>query len=431
MKTTFIMLIASLFLILQSCNILYKTKSTNIEILTPGKAKIPNDYKNVVIQYNNCNAGWNPIYAISYEDTLLNREIFNSDSLASWVYFNAFHKYLKDQQFFDTIINAKSIFHNGVTLNDSLIISRFSTLDTTNSDSTYFLNPAVLQASKLVDKLPDSTSGMKKDLCIDPDYGLHTKHDIEKIAQQTGADFLLSLDFFAVLDGIYSPDFFKNLPDSLKYNYIINVMNQPDFAYRHVRDLKGNSRFSYGYELETQVINVIASWSIYDLKKTKFTFFHSRIDTLYWTGDYYSLRFLSDNLPPLRDVFFDASNIAGIKFAQFISPHWVSVERNYYKSRYTDLKVTYQLIKKQRWIEAAEILNRNVYNKNKIIAAKSMYNLAFVCEMNGEFDAAMDWAIKSFHVFGSKNQKHSDNCTKYINIIAQRKLDYRKIEGLQ
>ena len=113
MKTTFIMLIASLFLILQSCNILYKTKSTNIEILTPGKAKIPNDYKNVVIQYNNCNAGWNPIYAISYEDTLLNREIFNSDSLASWVYFNAFHKYLKDQQFFDTIINAKSIYKLG------------------------------------------------------------------------------------------------------------------------------------------------------------------------------------------------------------------------------------------------------------------------------------------------------------------------------
>jgi hypothetical protein len=104
------------------------------------------------------------------------------------------------------------------------------------------------------------------------------------------------------------------------------------------------------------------------------------------------------------------------------------VERNYYKSRYTDLKVTYQLIKKQRWIEAAEILKRNVYNKNKIIAAKSMYNMAFVCEMNGEFDAAMDWAIKSFHVFGSKNQKHSDNCTKYINIIAQRKLDIRKIE---
>jgi hypothetical protein len=366
----------------------------------------------------------------SNEDLLLRDKLY-SDSLASWVYFNAFHKYLKDQQFFDTIVNAKSIFHNGVALNDSLIISRFSTLDTTNSDSAYFLNPAVLQASKLIDKLPDSTSGMKKDLYIDPDYGLHTKYDIEKIAQQTGADFLLSLDFFGVLDGLFSPDYFKNLPDSLKFNYINNVMNHPDFAYRRKSDSKGNSRFSYGYELATQVINVIASWSIYDLKKTEFTFFHTKIDSLYWTGDHELLRLSSNSLPPLRDVIFDASNISGINFAQFISPHWVSVERNYYKSRYTDLKVTYQLIKKQRWIEAAEILKRNVYNKNKIIAAKSMYNLAFVCEMNGEFDAAMDWAIKSFHVFGSKNQKHSDNCTKYINIIAQRKLDIQKIEGLQ
>jgi hypothetical protein len=431
MKTTFIMLIASLFFILQSCNILYKTKSTNIEILTPGKAKMPKNYKNVAIQYNNCNAALNPIYAMSSNEDLLLRDKLYSDSLASWVYINAFHKYLKDQQFFDTIVNAKSIFHNGVALNDSLIISRFSTLDTTNSDSAYFLNPAVLQASKLIDKLPDSTSGMKKDLYIDPDYGLHTKYDIEKIAQQTGADFLLSLDFFGVLDGLFSPDYFKNLPDSLKFNYINNVMNHPDFAYRRKSDSKGNSRFSYGYELATQVINVIASWSIYDLKKTEFTFFHTKIDSLYWTGDHELLRLSSNSLPPLRDVIFDASNISGINFAQFISPHWVSVERNYYKSRYTDLKVTYQLIKKQRWIEAAEILKRNVYNKNKIIAAKSMYNMAFVCEMNGEFDAAMDWAIKSFHVFGSKNQKHSDNCTKYINIIAQRKLDIQKIEGLQ
>jgi hypothetical protein len=109
---------------------------------------------------------------------------------------------------------------------------------------------------------------------------------LKKIAQQTGADFLLSLDFFSVLDGIYSPDFFKKLPDSLKFNYINNVMNQPDFAYRRMSNSKGNYRFSYGYEMATQVIQVIAYWSIYDLKKTEFTFFHTKTDTLFWSGDH-------------------------------------------------------------------------------------------------------------------------------------------------
>lgn len=429
MKTiTFTTLIASMFLTLSGCNTLYKTKSIDIEILTPGKAKIPNDYKNMAIQYNNCNTALNSIYAVRYEDSIQKTDEFNSDSIASWVYFKAFHKYLNDQQFFDTIINAKSIFHNDVTLNDSLVISRVSNSNATNADSAYFLNSAVVQALKLIDELPESNSDIKNHLYIDPEYGLHTKADIEKIAQQTGADFLLSLDFFGVLDGLFSPDYFKNLPDSLKFNYINNVMNHPDFAYRRMSDSKGNSRFSYGYELATQVVNVIASWSIYDLKKTEFTLFHTKIDSLYWTGDHELLRLSSNILPPLRDVIFDASNISGINFAQFISPHWVTVVRNYYKSKYIDLKKTNQLIKKQRWIEAAEICKSNVNNKNKIIAAKSMYNLALVCEMTGELDAAMDWAIKSFHVFGSKNRKHADNCTKYINTIAQRKLDIRKIE---
>lgn len=417
----------ALFFTLQGCNTLYNTKTIDIEILTPGKAKIPGNYKNLAIQYNNCNAALNSIYAVRYEDSLQKTDEFNYDSLASWVYFNAFHKYLNDQQFLDTIINIQSIFHNDVTLNDSLVISRVSNRNATNTDSAYFLNSAVVQALKLIDELPESDSGIKKDLYIDPEYGLHTKADIEKIAQQTGADFLLSLDFFGVLDGLFSPDYFKNLPDSLKFNYINNVMNHPDFAYRRKSDSKGNSRFSYGYELATQIVNIIASWSIYDLKKTEFTFFHTKIDSLYWTGDHELLRLSSNSLPPLRDVIFDASNISGINFAQFLSPHWVAVERNYYKSRYIDLKQTDQFIKKQRWIEAAKIFKRNVNNKNKIIAAKSMYNMALVCEMTGELDAAMDWAIKSYHVFGNKNQTHADNCTKYINTIAQRKRDIRKI----
>jgi len=55
--------------------------------------------------------------------------------------------------------------------------------------------------------------------------------------------------------------------------------------------------------------------------------------------------------------------------------------------------------------------------------------MTLACEMNGEMDAAMDWAIKSFYVFGSKNQLHAFNCQEYIRILSQRKLDIQKIEN--
>ncbi len=68
-------------------------------------------------------------------------------------------------------------------------------------------------------------------------------------------------------------------------------------------------------------------------------------------------------------------------------------------------------------------------NKNKSIAAKSMYNMALACEMSGNMDAAIDWAEKSFYVFGTKNGIHSTNCSDYIRILGQRKLDIKKIES--
>jgi hypothetical protein len=57
-----------------------------------------------------------------------------------------------------------------------------------------------------------------------------------------------------------------------------------------------------------------------------------------------------------------------------------------------------------------------------------MYNMALACEMNGDMDAAIDWAVKSFHA-RHKDIYHSGACQKYINILGQRKLDIKKIEN--
>lgn len=40
------------------------------------------------------------------------------------------------------------------------------------------------------------------------------------------------------------------------------------------------------------------------------------------------------------------------------------------------------------------------------IAATSKFNMALACEMLNQLDAAVDWAVQSYHVFGQKNPVH-------------------------
>lgn len=79
-------------------------------------------------------------------------------------------------------------------------------------------------------------------------------------------------------------------------------------------------------------------------------------------------------------------------------------------------------------MEAASIWKSNVDNKNKIIAAMCMYNMALACEVEGKMAAAIDWAVKSYHVLGEKNRVHAQNCKDYIQILSQRKFDFRLLD---
>ncbi|MGC9354307.1 MAG: hypothetical protein ACP5D9_10740 [Mariniphaga sp.] len=61
-------------------------------------------------------------------------------------------------------------------------------------------------------------------------------------------------------------------------------------------------------------------------------------------------------------------------------------------------------------------------------AAKSRFNMALAYEMLNQLNAAVDWAVQSYHVFGQKNPVHEKNCLDYIKILSQRKLDIKRIE---
>ena len=375
--------------LLQSCTTMYNTKIIKIEVKLPGRAKIPNDYKKIAIRYNNSNVASNPVFNYYFEDDIKLPEITNIDSIASEIYFQLFTEQLKKQQFFDTIIELKPVDFSEIALSDSLIYRQMVGNDSTQVEVYSGVNSEVYNFARFVKKYTTTDSNKNVILLIDPEYGLYTKRQIQNIAGSTGADLFLSLDFFSSVDGIYL----------------------------------------YESRMAHEKVYTLACWNVYDLKKVNFERSLQKLDTIQWVEPVYSLKEAKRMLPPRKDAVLNAADIAGSRFAEFLAPHWVEVDRMYYRSGHTELKETDELIAQNQWLEAAKIWKKNTTNTNKSIAAKSMFNMALACEMVGEMDAAMDWAIKSFYVFGNKNPEHAFNCQEYIRILAQRKLDIQKIEN--
>ena len=392
--------------ILQSCDTLQNVSSVNFEIIIPGKMVIPSKYRKAAFRYNNSNVAVNPSFSYYFEDNKIIADSINTDSIASKIYYQVFIDHLKNQQFFDTILDLQPMDYSSIKINDSLVYESFDMVDTTDFLNSNSANTDVYNFTKMLNHFSISDEKKIETKFIDPEFGLYTKNEILQISDSTDADLFISFDFFTSADGIFSPNYKKELSDSL--NISTAIFNTNNYA--------------------TEVVNIISNWNFYDLKKQKLIYSYFKTDTIKWNKPARFLKEAIKVLPPRMDALLNAADIAGRNFAEFLVPHWIEVERMYYRSGHLELKKTDELIKQNRWLEAAEIWKKNTTNKNKSIAAKSMFNMALACEMNGDMDAAMDWAIKSFYVFGSDNETHAYNCQSYIKILAQRKQDIKKIE---
>lgn len=385
--STLLFIIFSL-IILQGCNTLYNTHAINIEIIEPAEIQLHPNIKKIAVKYNNCNINYNPKYAKYYKRHNTLSDPINTDSIAAEVYFRVFLESLNEQNYFDSIIELQAYNYTGIKFDDSLITQYDFNADSilvSQEDhsklSVYIFNELLKQ---------DSIDGKNftKTKIMNPEFGLYSQKEIEHIASSTNADLLFSFDYFSSVDRI---DFIK-----------------PNFG--------------------IESVYTTTCWNIYDLKEKNLSHFEFKIDTVSWDVSALYLNDAIKKLPPRKDAILNAADISGIRLAHYLVPHWIAVQRMYYKSGQLELKKTNQLIKENKWMEAIEIWKKNISNPNKKIMAKCMYNMGLACEMEGNIEAAIDWIVKSYYVFNNNNEIHAYNCKSYIKILSQRKADIKKLE---
>lgn len=378
--------------LIQGCNSLYNSHVINMEVIVPGKIAFSPEYQKVAVRYHNCNVTQNPYFADFSAGNKIFTDTINTDSIASEVYFQVFAEHLNNQRFFDSIIEIQPFNYSGIQIIDTTKNQQNTPIDSLKTDSITHAKFAVSRFTSLLKNFPANHPNEAETRIINPEYGLYSKEEIQQIADSTEADLLFSFDYFASTD---------------ETTYLQN----------------SNS-------IGIESVLIIVFWNIYDLNKQELEFFHEKCDTIVWNTGAVNLQYAKKTLPPRKDAILNAADIAGTRFAELLVPHWIEVQRMYYQSGHVDLKKTNELINENKWLEAAEIWKTNITNPNKSIAAKCMFNMAVACEMEGNIDAAIDWAVKSFYILGQKNEVHYINCMNYINILAQRKLDIKNINKL-
>ncbi|KJF43745.1 DUF6340 family protein [Draconibacterium sediminis] len=387
-RAVFLSGVLTLF-VLASCNTLYNTKTIDIEIVEPSTMTIAPKFRNIAVQYNNVNCSPNK-YLNQYEEFGTQKtENENSDSIASHIFFDHFITELNKQAFFDTLIIINERNYSTTRVVDTIDYEPYFREDSTTHISMTPEQINVFNSGYFLQANTTSVRPKSDSLIMHPQFGLYTPGQLQDIHENTGADLLLSLDYFGASDGRY-----------------------------YHRQLELGSK---------QVINW-TQWSFYDLIDMKYLLAYSKLDTVKWMEHSPGIKNADDVLPPRTDAIYNAAEISAENFAISIVPHWVQVQRMYYSSGHVELQQADELIQNAQWLDVAELWRKQLYNENKKIIAKCMYNLGLACEMEGDLETAMGWVVKSYHTLGPKNELHAENCMQYIRLLSTRQADMKLLE---
>ena len=149
-------------------------------------------------------------------------------------------------------------------------------------------------------------------------------------------------------------------------------------------------------------------------------------EILYYGNSIYPALFGNDANHKL--LLENTAECLGKNFVAKIIPSWEKVDRTYYRSNNDHLQVAEKYLIDGDWLKAAEIYKRETKSKNQNITAKSTYNLALICEMEGNLEAATDWLDRSMLAYKQDNPRHKFNCEQYITALATRKKEIERLE---
>ena len=109
------------------------------------------------------------------------------------------------------------------------------------------------------------------------------------------------------------------------------------------------------------------------------------------------------------------SGNVGRYYGQSILPYWTRVRREYYVRGNNNFKMAKRRAQTGNWDGAAELWLMETDNRKGKISGRAHYNMAIINEINGDLDAAIEWASIAYEDFGDKR------ALRYVRVLRDRK----------
>lgn len=110
----------------------------------------------------------------------------------------------------------------------------------------------------------------------------------------------------------------------------------------------------------------------------------------------------------------ELSKDIGHAYGTRLSPYRHRISRDYYVRGTDNFVVAKRRAQTGDWQGAAQLWEKELDNTKSKIAGRACYNMAIINEINGDLNAAMDWASKSYSDYNNKD------ALKYLNILKYR-----------
>lgn len=225
--------------------------------------------------------------------------------------------------------------------------------------------------------------------------------DFKELHEKSGADVCIILDSFYLKDHLINGN--------------INNLGREIFA--RFPEFRGSTKLE---SIEPALV-----WTV-SFKGNNPVHVCKQPEKLFYGNNLYPTLFGNDENHRL--LLQTVAEYLGETFTSKFIPSMQLVERTYYRSNNTHMLVAEKHLLEGNWLKAAEIYNPQTNNKNQNIAAKATYNMALICEMEGNLDAATEWLYRSFSAYKNENDRHLFNCSQYNTSLAQRRKEIKILD---
>ena len=164
-------------------------------------------------------------------------------------------------------------------------------------------------------------------------------------------------------------------------------------------------------------------WRIYDPKNKYILDEFPLTDYLTITANAATVVNTTEAMMGRKEAIKQSANKLGNRYADRLIPYYITVTREYYVKGSENFKIATRKARTGNWDSAGELWLKEANSSKRKMAGRGSYNMAILNEINGDLDAAIQWAQKSYENYNNKL------ALKYVNILKYRKQSNQRLQN--